>query len=90
MDEVVRAVPVPAHGSSGGHGTTWAWVAGPVFIVVGLLFVARPQLQWQWNRWQYKHPDAMEPSAAGLRLVRGIAVVFVIVGVVLLVVAATH
>ena len=73
------------HGNSFGH---WGFaVVGALWIVVGSIQVARPDLSWKMRRWQYRNPSAVQPSARALQVTRGFSATAVVVGIVLIVVA---
>lgn len=60
---------------------------GALWIVIGGVQVARPDLSWRMRRWQYRNPDAVQPSVRALQVTRVVSAVAVVVGVVLVAVA---
>lgn len=85
------SAPVVAHASGGSSGPPWIlWIVAPLFVVIGALLAVKPELQWKLNRWQYKNPDALAPSAKGLLATRVTGVAMVVIAVVVLVVALTR
>lgn len=92
MNVAAALVAIPSNTGSGGHHASawWGYLVGAVLIAAGFLFLAKPQLQWRWTRWQYKNPSALEPSSKGLVMIRVSAAVSIVVGVVFIVIAATH
>lgn len=81
---------VPASTSGSGHSKPWALIlVGVFFVLVGLSQTVYPRLGYRMNRWQYKNPGALEPSAAGLILIRVVGAVFAVIGIVLIVIGAT-
>ena len=81
---------VPAGHSGGSSNPVAFYVIGSVIVVLGIVFFAKPEWQWKSTRWQFKNPDAMEPSAKGLAARRVSAGIVAVVGIVMLVVAATR
>ena len=73
-------------GISHGSLVAWAIVLGGFIILVGLAMVAKPDLGWKMRRWQYRNPEAWEPSDAGLAMARLGGVITIISGIVLMVV----
>ena len=81
---------VLAAGSTHGNGKYVGFlVVGILWIVIGGVQVAYPQLGWRMNSWQFKNRNALEPSAAGLTFRRAIAGVIVVAGVALVIFALT-
>lgn len=87
----VMAAMAPGGSSGGGsQGAPWLFfIVGPLAIIAGIAFMVKPKLQWKMNRWQYKNPAAMEPSAKGLVMIRVSGAFFAIIGAVLVFVAVT-
>lgn len=80
---------VPATTSNGGsHSATGLLVVGIAFIVIGGLQLLKPDLSYRLSRWQYKNKNALQPSNAALLVARVAGGIAVIVGIVLIVVAA--
>jgi uncharacterized membrane protein YidH (DUF202 family) len=76
--------------SSNGHdGPVGLLIFGIVLVAIGLFHSIKPDLGWRMSRWQYRNRRALEPSAAALVVTRVIGVIAVVVGVVLIIVAAT-
>lgn len=73
----------PAHGSAG----SWFFVVIALFITGAAITLAiNPKLQWKMNRWQFKNPQALEPSNAALVMTRIVACVISVVAVVFVVI----
>lgn len=86
----VLTVMAPTSISGGSAHASWlVFVIAPIAIVAGVLFAAKPELQWKANRWAYKNPSAMEPSAKGLLATRITGGFIAVVGVILLIAAIT-
>lgn len=79
-----------APGTSGGgsHSAVGMFAVGIFFILVGGVQVLKPDLTYRMNRWQYKNKEAFQPSNAGLIVARVAGAVAVVIGIVLVVVAA--
>jgi len=63
---------------------------GIAFILIGGLNLAKPDLSYRMNRWQYKNKEAWEPSNAALVLVRIGGALAVVIGIVLVIVGANR
>lgn len=59
------------------------------FVIVGGASAANPRLLWRATRWQYKNPDANEPSNKAYIVQRVAGALFAVLGLVLIVVAIT-
>ncbi len=72
-------------------GGSWVFilVAACIFCIA-IALVINPKLQWRMNRWQFKNPQAMEPSKAGLIGIRVGAAVAAVVAVVFVVIGTTR
>lgn len=72
------------HGTSGtGH---WGFaIVGALWIVFGGVQAVRPDLSWRMRRWQYRNPEAVQPSARGLQVARIIGAVAVVAGIALVI-----
>ncbi len=94
MHPIGSTVTLLARGATGGHGTprphVVSFIGAAIFILFGLLNVVKPDVSWRLSKWQYRNPDALQPSARGLVMARITGAVAVIIGVVFVVVAATH
>lgn len=76
-------------GGGGGNDSPWLiFIVAPLFIIFGITLALKPELQWKMNRWAYKNPSAMEPSAKGLVATRITGVAMVIVATIVIIVAA--
>lgn len=75
------------NGDGKAHGPIWLFYGfASVFLIFGIALIINPKLQWKMSRWQFKNPQASEPSAKGLVMIRGTACIFVIIAVVMLIV----
>lgn len=82
--------PAPPPSGHSGHAPWFFYLVVGLIILIALAQIARPDLAWRMNRWQYKNKQALEPSAAGLLAARLTGVAVVIVGIVMIVVVANH
>ena len=83
-----RAWLLAAPVTSSGHGHAsgvFQIIFGIVFGLIGLLHAINPRLFWRMSRWQFKNPEANEPSAAAFTLQRVLGVVFFGIGIALVV-----
>lgn len=77
--------------SSSTHQSSNPWLFLLISVVIfafALSMVINPKLTWKMNRWQFKNPQAMEPSKAGVIWIRissgvvaAVAVVFIVIGI---------
>lgn len=81
---------VPPTSSGGSHSAIGFLVVGIAFVLIGGLQVIKPDLNYRLTRWQYKNKQALEPSRAALIAARATGALIVVVGIVLLVLAATR
>ena len=80
----------PSSGHSGGSKSpVILLIVGLVFIAIGGLQGANPRLLWRLGKWQYKNPEANEPSDKGFLAWRIGGIVVAIVGIVLVILAIT-
>ena len=90
LSELVASVPSNSGGGSG-NGSPWPiFIIAPLFIIFGIALAVKPELQWKMNRWAYKNPKAMEPSAKGLVATRISGIVMVLFATIIIIVAATR
>ncbi|MHA3703477.1 DUF6199 family natural product biosynthesis protein [Jatrophihabitans sp. YIM 134969] len=77
--------------ASGGHHTTlghWGFaVVGALWIVLGGLQAAKPDVGWRMRRWQYRNPAAVQPSDRAVKVTRVAGSVAVVAGIALVVAA---
>lgn len=86
----VLAVPASTAGKVGTHGPVWLFfVFAVVFMIFGIAMIINPKLQWQMSRWQFKNPQATEPSAQGLVAIRVFAIFFTLIAIALLIFGIT-
>ena len=80
----------PVNTTSTGGGGSGGITAAIVFFVIGgilaLVMIISPQTLWRATRWQYRNPDAMEPSDAGYAMQRMGGVIMLITIVVVAVI----
>lgn len=85
--QVARSSSMAGHGS---HGPIWLFfVIGGIILIFAIATVINPKLQWQMSRWQFKNPEAREPSAKGLIAIRVISIFISLVAIAILIVGAT-
>lgn len=73
-----------ANSADSGH---WFFlVFGAIAIGVGSLAIAKPELSWRPNRWQFKNAQTLEPSRATLIFIRAIGVFFIAVAIVMIII----
>ena len=87
---VVAAVAPASHSGHGSKSPIGFLIVGIAFILIGGANLVNPSLSYRMNRWQYKNKEAWEPSNAALVAARIGGGVAVVVGIALLVVAATR
>ncbi len=90
MSHVLVAV---ATSPSGGHGSSSPIgfiIVGIGFILIGGMNAISPGLGFRLNRWQYKNKEAWQPSNAALVVARITGCIAVVIGIVLLILAATR
>ncbi|WP_353651232.1 DUF6199 family natural product biosynthesis protein [Nakamurella sp. A5-74] len=88
---ILELLAVRSSGGGDGNGSPWlVFIVAPLFIILGIALAIKPELQWKMNRWAYKNPKAMEPSAKGLVVTRVSGAGMVIVATIAIIVAATQ
>jgi hypothetical protein len=88
---LLAAAPPPPSGG-GGHKTNSPWplfLIGAVFLIIGLVNLLNPGLQYRMRSWQFKNKEAQEPSDLALKVGRAFGALFAIIGVVLVVIGFT-
>ena len=51
-----------------------------VIMLIGLITLIWPRVWWKLTRWQYRHPEAVEPSALAFTVGRVAGGVLVLLG----------
>lgn len=51
-----------------------------IFMLIGLITVIWPRFWWNLTRWQYRHPEAVEPSALAFTIGRVAGGVMIVLG----------
>lgn len=90
MLHVVTALASTHSSGKGSKSPVGFIIVGILFILIGGMNLLKPDLSYRMNRWQYKNKQAWEPSSSALVVARIGGAIAVIVGIVLLVVAATR
>ena len=91
LNSLAHSISHATSGAGDSHSVPWGlFVVGGVAVILGIVTIAKPKLQWKMNRWAYKNPAALEPSAKGEVAIRVGGAFTVIVGIVLLVVGITR
>jgi hypothetical protein len=86
----VLAATTPATTGSSGQSKPWVLIVfGVIIALFGLVQATNPHLIWRMNRWQYKNPDANEPSGSAFKVMRVVGAIAFVVGIVVIVIGIT-